>query len=64
MDFYKHFYKVIAKCPDLNPYMIYSSICEAIAESPFATKQDLIDLTNAYQEYKERVENERITSAI
>lgn len=65
MDWYKHFFEQLKLTNEIfTPKDLYVALCIGIAESGFATVEDLCDLTKAYQEYMEGVNNVRTTSAV
>lgn len=59
MSWYKHFFEQLELTNDVfTPKDLYVALCIGVAESGFATVEDLRDLTKAYNEYMEGVYNE------
>lgn len=65
MNWYKHFFEQLKLTNEVfTPKDLYAALCIGVAESGFATVEDLRDLTKAYNEYMEVINNVRITSAV
>ncbi|MEN2468000.1 hypothetical protein [Ornithinibacillus sp. JPR2-1] len=64
MDHYKFFFEMTEKHPEISPETIFIGMCQSISKSDHTTKQDLIDVTNAYSDYKEELNNERISRTV
>ncbi|MEN2466711.1 hypothetical protein [Ornithinibacillus sp. JPR2-1] len=64
MNYYNWFFKLVKDHPELPVNVIYIGICKSIANDQRTTKGDFIDATRAFEDYKEELNNERISRTV